>query len=360
MTSAAVNLFKRSSIVKLSPKLSQETQRLLMSSSILVQLVSAFGLGFTWVMALIRLILFAVCLLYGFVKLVYEYLSSKHITRDIQYGRNSRSYLDLYLPPSTPSHSKRPVVVFYTGGAWIIGYKGWAALLGRVLSEHGVVVVAPDYRNFPNGSIGDMVCDARDAMDWTMCNIHHYGGDPENVHMIGQSAGAHIASLAMLQQSVGDYSWGLKSFIGISGPYNIKALAPHFDSRGLYTKVLLQIMDGDLASNSPSILIREDPGYTEDLPPIFLFHGTEDTCVPDSSSFEFAFVLSQAGAEVHPRIYNGKSHTDPIIEDPMLGHDPLLTDILTIVLDTDTMLHQPLEPLVSRRAVKLARFFNPF
>ncbi|KAI9921517.1 hypothetical protein PsorP6_000798 [Peronosclerospora sorghi] len=51
-----------------------------------------------------------------------------------------------------------PVVVFFlSGGAWIIGYKAWGALMGRVLESLGVVVVTPDYRNFPQGVVPDMM-----------------------------------------------------------------------------------------------------------------------------------------------------------------------------------------------------------
>lgn len=41
------------------------------------------------------------------------------------------------------------MVVFVTGGAWTIGYKAWGAILGRRLSQQGVIVACIDYRNFP-------------------------------------------------------------------------------------------------------------------------------------------------------------------------------------------------------------------
>ena len=67
-----------------------------------------------------------------------------------------RNLLDLYLPRrkrlKSGDSKKLPVVVFVTGGAWIIGYKAWGALLGRRLSEQGVIVACLDYRNFPQVS----------------------------------------------------------------------------------------------------------------------------------------------------------------------------------------------------------------
>ncbi len=42
-----------------------------------------------------------------------------------------------------------PVCLGITGGAWIIGYKAWGALLAQRLCRAGVVVCCLDYRNFP-------------------------------------------------------------------------------------------------------------------------------------------------------------------------------------------------------------------
>jgi prenylcysteine alpha-carboxyl methylesterase len=69
-----------------------------------------------------------------------------------------------------------PVVVFLSGGAWIIGYKAWGALMGRVLSSYGILVVTPDYRNFPQGLLPDMIQDANVALEWVFDNIHLFGG----------------------------------------------------------------------------------------------------------------------------------------------------------------------------------------
>jgi acetyl esterase/lipase len=40
------------------------------------------------------------------------------------------------------------------GGAWIIGYKAWGALLAKRLSLAGAVVCCLDYRNFPQVRYG--------------------------------------------------------------------------------------------------------------------------------------------------------------------------------------------------------------
>jgi acetyl esterase/lipase len=76
------------------------------------------------------------------------------------------------------------------GGAWIIGYKLWCALIGRGLSSMGVLTIVPDYRNFPQGDVQDMVSDVVAAVRWTHKNARQYGGNPEKMVLAGQSAGS--------------------------------------------------------------------------------------------------------------------------------------------------------------------------
>ena len=71
----------------------------------------------------------------------------------MRFGTAPRNLMDIYFPPTTNERvGKRPVVLYVTGGAWIIGYKAWGALLARALARAGVITVSPDYRNWP------MVC----------------------------------------------------------------------------------------------------------------------------------------------------------------------------------------------------------
>jgi acetyl esterase/lipase len=51
--------------------------------------------------------------------------------------------------------------------------------LGRRLAERGILVACIDYRNFPQGTIGDMVEDASQGIAFVCNNIASYGGDPE-------------------------------------------------------------------------------------------------------------------------------------------------------------------------------------
>ena len=45
-----------------------------------------------------------------------------------------------------------------------------------------------------------MVHDVSEGISWVLEHIGQYGGDREQVHVVGQSCGGHIAALALLQQ----------------------------------------------------------------------------------------------------------------------------------------------------------------
>ena len=242
--------------------------------------------GQRWVLMAFRLAVFSLLLLPGFVQVAFWYLFSRDVRRGVRFSPHPRNRADVYLPPRKHA-SQAPTVVFVTGGAWIIGHRAWGALLGRTLSALGVVVACLDYRNFPQGGVRDMVEDVEAGLEWVLGNVHLYGGDRHNVHVVGQSAGAHLVALALLRRaavvegrgaelgSLGkrrrDHArigWGprdLQTFIGLSGGYHLPVVAEHLHQRGLYKPLFDAIMSdgtgrsGCLEDFSPALLVAQEP-----------------------------------------------------------------------------------------------------
>ena len=135
----------------------------------------------------VRLFLFVLCLSPGFFRFAYYYFVSSDCV-SVQYGNDSiRQRVDVYrsIEASEEECRPKPVVVFATGGAWMIGYKMWGTLLARALTAAGIVVVIPDMRNYPVASIPSMVEDIDLAIDWTIKNVSNFGGDPSNIVVVG-------------------------------------------------------------------------------------------------------------------------------------------------------------------------------
>ncbi|KAM3192853.1 hypothetical protein ACQJBY_069811 [Aegilops geniculata] len=340
-------------------------------------LLRYLGVGYRWIRQFLALCCYALLLMPGFIQVLYYYFFSSQVHRSVVYGEQPRNRLDLYIPAGMTG--LKPVVAFVTGGAWIIGYKGWGALLGRRLAERGILVACIDYRNFPQGTIGDMVEDVSRGISFVCNNIASYGGDPERIYLVGQSAGAHIAACTLVNQAISECgedtsTWSvaqLKAYFGISGGYNLLNLVDHFHRRGLYRSVFLSIMEGEesLKKFSPEVVVKEVAvrSAVSLLPHIILFHGTADCSMPSAESEAFLDALQQRGSRADLFLYKGKTHTDLFLQDPLRGgRDKMLEEIVAVIQnDNPGLSAQNLPVPVARRLVpefmlRLAGRVSPF
>ncbi|GAB5370098.1 hypothetical protein AAMO2058_001462900 [Amorphochlora amoebiformis] len=361
-----------------------------------------------WLFQLLRLVLFTVFMLPGFIPPFLFYLFSHTVRKNIPYGKRFRQQLDVYLPyePGDASHTnkKYPVVVFITGGAWTIGYKVWGFIMGQLFQKNGVICVAPDYRNFPQGSVNDMIDDIENSIGWVIENIESFGGDLDQISLVGQSAGAHLSALMLLhrvafdvdRENEGDNKkWDvsrIKHWVGVSGPYDIVTLTPTLHNRGFHKRIFSGLFT-DPKTQSPLHFLYHlfSPPQTpkrrggkkwigrknverlerlkkkfEALPQMHLFHGTSDDSVPYQQSEKFAAALMNAGVHTETTLFPGKSHTDPILEDPVTGDDPLMIALLRIAKNIKSdqgnseFKMKCLTHVQPSFMLKIARFCNPF
>jgi para-nitrobenzyl esterase len=113
-------------------------------------------------------------------------------------------YLNLWTAASRASE-KRPVMVWFHGGGFVEGSGSLPSFDGEALARKGVVLVTLNYRLgvfgflahpelskesafHASGNYG--MLDQLGALKWVKANIARFGGDPENVTIFGQSAGA--------------------------------------------------------------------------------------------------------------------------------------------------------------------------
>ena len=110
----------------------------------------------------------------------------------------------------------RPVIIWIHGGGWSEGSGSYPSSSGAVFARRqDAVFVTADYRlgalgNISLPGIADdnlAVHDCLAVLDWVQQNIAAFGGDPGNVCLSGQSAGAWMAiTLAGLQAAQGKFS----------------------------------------------------------------------------------------------------------------------------------------------------------
>ncbi|KAL7001286.1 putative isoprenylcysteine alpha-carbonyl methylesterase icmel1 [Sarracenia purpurea var. burkii] len=368
-------------------------------------LLRYLGVGYKWITRFLALGCYAFLLFPGFVQVGFYYFFSSQVRRSIVYGDQPRNRLDLYLPKN--SDGQKPVIAFVTGGAWIIGATAirtrhhsrlhrlqmYSADLTVPYQFHGCnhdtcfhffcivpLLGTTRVKNFPQGTMSDMVKDASQGISFVCHHIAEYGGDPNRIYLMGQSAGAHIGACALLEQAIKEAgegertSWSLsqiKAYFGLSGGYNLFSLVDHFHNRGLYRSVFLSIMEGEqsLRRFSPEVVVQ-DPDIRNAvslLPPIILFHGTGDYSIPSDASKNFADTLQRVGVKAESILYEGRTHTDMFLQDPMRGgKDQMFEDLVGYIhagnseaLAKDAVA-PPRKRLVPEFMLKLAHSISPF
>ncbi|MCC8953507.1 carboxylesterase family protein [Bradyrhizobium sp. Pear77] len=119
-------------------------------------------------------------------------------------AEQSEDCLHLDIWTSHTEHDRAPVLVFIHGGAFMTGGGSLPCYDGSLLAkENGLVVVNITYRLgilgfFPHAGLGGLNLGLHDqiaALRWIAQAISAFGGDPQRVTVIGQSAGAF--SIAM-------------------------------------------------------------------------------------------------------------------------------------------------------------------
>lgn len=76
------------------------------------------------------------------------------------------------------------------------------------------------------------------------------------------------------------------------------------------------------------------------LPSMILMHGTADQSMPPGNSTAFAAALRDAGAACELLYYEGKTHTDPLVEDPIKGGPDAFMEVRIEADQGQTRRHQ--------------------
>lgn len=127
-------------------------------------------------------------------------------------------FMNIYTPTQKVidrTKGERPVMLWLHGGSWVHGHGAADLYNGRHLAAtQGVIVVSINYRLGAFGFLYDehepgtisgnqAITDWIKALEWIQDNIEYFYGDPDNVTIFGESAGAQsVASLLSLKTNV--------------------------------------------------------------------------------------------------------------------------------------------------------------
>ena len=122
--------------------------------------------------------------------------------------------LNVWRPEATTPLRPKAVMVWIHGGGFVFGTSRDPESDGTNLANHDVIMVSMNYRLNAFGFLAHPSLDAESgssgaygledqvaALRWVRRNIASFGGDPNNVTVFGQSAGAHAVGILMAAPS---------------------------------------------------------------------------------------------------------------------------------------------------------------
>jgi acetyl esterase len=145
-----------------------------------------------------------------------------------------------------PGAQAAPVVIHLHGGAWTMGNHLTQRGIAAVLASEGYVVVTVDYRRAPKHRFPAAYEDCAFALQWCRANIGDYGGDLSRIAVLGDSAGANLASAVL----VTDDSHLAKAGVLLYGIYDYPSAREPFERVKLQFDYAdpadLKSLDGDV------------------------------------------------------------------------------------------------------------------
>jgi len=229
---------------------------------------------------------------------------------DISYGEcGSRNHLDIWRRPDLDRSGRAPVLLQVPGGAWVTGNKrGQAHPLMSHLAELGWVCVAINYRLSPRSTWPDQIVDVKRAIAWTKEHIADYGGDPDWIAITGGSAGGHLSSLAALTPNDPQFQPGfeeadtrVQAAVPFYGVYDFTRTddSVHPLMVPMVAKNVFKLSRTDLSE--PLRNASPITHVSEDAPPFFVLHGTNDSLIPVEQARAFTARLREVSRQ--PVVY---------------------------------------------------------
>jgi acetyl esterase/lipase len=253
-------------------------------------------------------------------------------SRQIDYGHHDGARLtgDLY-SPATPG--RHPVLVAVHGGDWAFAdsslYRHW----GPWLAAHGYALFAINYRlvSGEHNRYPAAIADVLAAVQFLRGNATSLGIDPERIGLMGDSAGAHLASLTALaadepafanayrDDPYAGVSARVKACVAIYGVYDLAAQWNYDEAHDPKDNIAQAFLGAALPDNRRLYFEASPLSYAtreHNRLPFLLVWGTKDDRVdPRTQSDAFAQALRQADFSIQTVVIKGAPHywaSDPI------------------------------------------------
>ena len=234
-----------------------------------------------------------------------------------KYQSMSEDCLTLNVVAPGGAQGRLPVLVFIHGGGYLFGSSATPVYGGANLARRGCVYVSINYRV---GALGCLDLSSlatpdhpiegnlflRDiilALRWVRDNIAGFGGDPDDVTLFGQSAGAHAVSTLLTAPSAA----GLFARAIMESPAS--GLNHDVDEAAVFAARFAKLMDLDPANPAAGLASATPRQFVEALDRL------ASTCVAEFGAFAIGATID---GEILPQdpivaMASGAAHRVPIV-----------------------------------------------
>ena len=220
------------------------------------------------------------------------------LTESQSYGSYALNKLDVYQPIGPA----KGTVIFFYGGCWgacTTYTRDSYRFVAQALTVQGYLVVIPDYRRYPEVLFPQIMQDSVNVVQWVNNHIQRFGGNPNQLYLMGHSSGGHIAAMLSVRETyLGvDLHKNIRGFIGLAAPYDFIFDQPYMPRL---------FADLEFTDSQPSHFIDGDE------PPLLLLYGNDDSTVYRRNIVNMTEIIKRKGGRVEPHIYNDVDHVDII------------------------------------------------
>lgn len=220
------------------------------------------------------------------------------VWRDISYADGGEEHLLDIVTPRNAS-TKLPVIVSVHGGGYVYGTKEVYQFYAANLAENGFAVINFNYRLAPESQFPAQLKDINSVLCWLAVHGEEYGFDLNNVFVVGDSAGAQLASHYLAIWSNPEYA----KLFSFQTPKQLCIRATALNC-GMYTiqpsdPLFADYIGNRISSDDPRLNVHSN--ITAAFPPAFVMTSQYDF-LRNAAKPMYEFLLA-AGVSVVYRLY---------------------------------------------------------
>lgn len=240
----------------------------------------------------------------------------KHV--ETRYGDGPEETLEI-LPTTKPN---APILLFIHGGRWRPQPANDFIFFADTVVNAGVHFVAARFSTLdpPKRAtrMPDMIAELRRAVQWLHKNAASFGGDPERLHVIGHSSGAHLTSVLLTTdwERHGTPAKVFKTGTCVSGMYDLRPVM--LSARSAYVKLSAEEED-EFSAMRHLDRVRC---------PILVAYGDKESPEFQRQGRTFAAALRDQRLPSDELVLSGSNHFEGI-RTMMDGTSPLARAVLT-------------------------------